>query len=83
MSRQNFGKIRRSYQDFFTVVSQEGEANATRTELEEAAVEARSAEDRAKKAMVEAAKLAEELRAEQEHAQAFETQTKNKFKGFI
>ena len=70
MSRQNFGKIRRSYQDFFTVVSQEGEANATRTELEEAAVEARSAEDRAKKAMVEAAKLAEELRAEQEHAQA-------------
>ena len=53
--------------DFY---SQEGEANATRTELEEAAVEARSAEDRAKKAMVEAAKLAEELRAEQEHAQA-------------
>ncbi len=61
-----------SFFTFMTIdfYSQEGEANATRTELEEAAVEARSAEDRAKKAMVEAAKLAEELRAEQEHAQA-------------
>ncbi len=42
-------------------------------EADEAAAEAREAEEKAKKYMLDAAKLAEELRAEQENAQVGST----------
>merc|ERR1712150_238089 len=41
-------------------------------EEDEANAEARNAEDKARKFMMDAAQLAEELRSEQEHAQALE-----------
>ncbi len=55
----------------------EGEAHTTQGELEEMAVEVRTAEEKAKKAMVDAARIAEELRAEQEHAQLLERDRKS------
>jgi myosin heavy chain 6/7 len=48
-----------------------------RSEADEALGEAREMEDKARRAMLDAAKLAEELRAEQENAQAFERDRKD------
>ena len=45
-------------------------------DLEEILNEAKNSEEKAKKAMVDAARLADELRAEQEHAQAQEKMRK-------
>lgn len=45
-------------------------------EADEAAAEARATEEKAKKAMLDAAKLAEELRYEQDHAQMLERDRK-------
>lgn len=50
----------------------ESEMQTLHTELEEMLAEARISEEKAKKAMVDAARLAEELRAEQERAQFME-----------
>ncbi|UYV66622.1 unc-54 [Cordylochernes scorpioides] len=46
----------------------EGELQALQADLDEMLNEAKQSEERAKKAMVDAARLADELRAEQEHA---------------
>ena len=45
-------------------------------DADEAATEARVTDDKAKKAMLDAAKLAEELRYEQDHAQLLERERK-------
>merc|ERR1712055_726271 len=47
----------------------EGELTALHADLDEMLNEAKNSEEKAKKAMVDAARLADELRAEQEHAQ--------------
>merc|ERR1711970_1113761 len=47
----------------------EGEIQTMHADLDEMLSEARNSEEKAKKAMVDAARLADELRAEQEHAQ--------------
>ncbi|KAK7067548.1 putative TRAFAC class myosin-kinesin ATPase superfamily [Halocaridina rubra] len=47
----------------------EGELQTLHADLEEMLSEAKNSEEKAKKAMVDAARLADELRAEQEHAQ--------------
>ncbi|XP_037787098.1 myosin heavy chain, muscle-like [Penaeus monodon] len=47
----------------------EGEMQTLQADLDEMLNEARNSEEKAKKAMVDAARLADELRAEQEHAQ--------------
>uniref|UniRef100_T1IQ65 Myosin heavy chain, muscle n=1 Tax=Strigamia maritima TaxID=126957 RepID=T1IQ65_STRMM len=50
----------------------EGELQTLHADLDEMLNEAKSSEEKAKKAMVDAARLADELRAEQEHAQQLE-----------
>nr|XP_045582187.1 myosin heavy chain, muscle-like isoform X2 [Procambarus clarkii] len=50
----------------------EGEMTTLQADLDEMLNESRNSEDKAKKAMVDAARLADELRAEQEHAQTQE-----------
>merc|ERR1712142_1331692 len=47
----------------------ESEFQTLQADLEELLNEARNSEEKAKKAMVDAARLADELRSEQEHAQ--------------
>ena len=47
-----------------------------KAEADEAASEAQAADDKAKKAMLDAAKIAEELRYEQENAQTLERERK-------
>merc|ERR1711872_351860 len=47
----------------------EGELQTLHSDLDEMLNEAKNSEEKAKKAMVDAARLADELRAEQEHAQ--------------
>merc|ERR1711970_995330 len=47
----------------------EGEMQTLHADLDEMLNEAKNSEEKAKKAMVDAARLADELRAEQEHAQ--------------
>ncbi|GFU70172.1 myosin heavy chain, muscle [Trichonephila clavipes] len=54
----------------------EGEMQALHADLDEMLNEAKSSEEKAKKAMVDAARLADELRAEQEHAQQQEKMRK-------
>ncbi|XP_042212114.1 myosin heavy chain, muscle-like isoform X2 [Homarus americanus] len=54
----------------------EGEMQTLHADLEEMLNEAKNSEDKAKKAMVDAARLADELRAEQEHAQTQEKMRK-------
>ncbi|KAI2797772.1 TRAFAC class myosin-kinesin ATPase super [Blomia tropicalis] len=55
----------------------EGEMQALQADLDEMLNEAKQSEEKAKKAMVDAARLADELRAEQEHAQQQEKLRKN------
>ncbi|XP_069950100.1 myosin heavy chain, muscle-like [Cherax quadricarinatus] len=50
----------------------ESELQTTHADLDEMLSEAKNSEEKAKKAMVDAARLADELRAEQEHAQTQE-----------
>ena len=47
------------------------------TELEEMLIETRMSEDKAKKAMMDAARLADELRCEQDHAQRLERERRS------
>uniref|UniRef100_A0A1W7RA59 Myosin heavy chain, muscle n=1 Tax=Hadrurus spadix TaxID=141984 RepID=A0A1W7RA59_9SCOR len=54
----------------------EGEMQALHADLDEMLNEAKQSEEKAKKAMVDAARLADELRAEQEHAQQQEKMRK-------
>merc|ERR1719334_1754625 len=54
----------------------EGELQTLHADLDEMLNEAKNSEEKAKKAMVDAARLADELRAEQEHAQAQEKMKK-------
>lgn len=54
----------------------EGEYNALHAELDEALTECRNLDDKAKKAMIDAARLADELRQEQEHSAHLERQRK-------
>merc|ERR1719376_1392789 len=54
----------------------EGELQALHADLDEMPNEAKNSEEKAKKAMVDAARLADELRAEQEHAQTQEKMRK-------
>ncbi|KAK7079756.1 putative TRAFAC class myosin-kinesin ATPase superfamily [Halocaridina rubra] len=54
----------------------EGEMQTLQADLEEMLNEAKNSEEKAKKAMVDAARLADELRAEQEHAQTQEKMRK-------
>merc|ERR1712119_273822 len=54
----------------------EGELTALHADLDEMLNEAKNSEEKAKKAMVDAARLADELRAEQEHAQTQEKMRK-------
>ncbi|XP_042212117.1 myosin heavy chain, muscle-like isoform X1 [Homarus americanus] len=54
----------------------EGEMTTLQSDIDEMLNEARNSEDKAKKAMVDAARLADELRAEQEHAQTQEKMRK-------
>ncbi|XP_076312164.1 myosin heavy chain, muscle-like isoform X3 [Tachypleus tridentatus] len=54
----------------------EGELQALQADLDEMLNEAKQSEEKAKKAMVDAARLADELRAEQEHAQQQEKMRK-------
>ncbi|XP_076373054.1 myosin heavy chain, muscle-like isoform X2 [Tachypleus tridentatus] len=54
----------------------EGEMQALQTDLDEMLNEAKQSEEKAKKAMVDAARLADELRAEQEHGQQQEKMRK-------
>ncbi|XP_069988199.1 myosin heavy chain, muscle-like [Penaeus vannamei] len=54
----------------------EGELQTQHAELNDMLNEAKHSEDKAKKAMVDAARLADELRAEQEHAQTQEKMRK-------
>jgi myosin heavy chain 6/7 len=51
--------------------------NYFQSDLEEILNEARNSEEKAKRAMVDAARLADELRAEQEHAQNVEKERKS------
>jgi len=55
----------------------EGELHTMQADLDDMLTEAKNSEDKAKKAMVDAARLADELRAEQDHAQAAETAKKS------
>merc|ERR1719154_251087 len=55
----------------------EGELTALHADLDEMLNEAKNSEEKAKKAMVDAARLADELRAEQEHAQNQEKMRKD------
>ncbi|XP_003747771.1 myosin heavy chain, muscle [Galendromus occidentalis] len=55
----------------------EGEVQALQADLDEMLNEAKQSEEKAKKAMVDAARLADELRAEQEHASTQEKIRKN------
>ncbi|XP_045582191.1 myosin heavy chain, muscle isoform X2 [Procambarus clarkii] len=54
----------------------EGEIQTMHADLDEMLNEAKNSEEKAKKAMVDAARLADELRAEQEHAQTQEKMRK-------
>jgi myosin heavy chain 6/7 len=54
----------------------EGDISAMQADLEDQSHEAKSLEDKAKKAMVDASKLADELRQEQEHAMHIEKMRK-------
>jgi len=54
----------------------EGELQTLHSDLDEMLNEAKNSEEKAKKAMVDAARLADELRAEQEHAQTQEKMRK-------
>merc|ERR1712212_222401 len=54
----------------------EGDIQTLHADLEEMLNESRNSEEKAKKAMVDAARLADELRAEQEHAQTQEKMRK-------
>ncbi|XP_071547347.1 myosin heavy chain, muscle-like isoform X34 [Panulirus ornatus] len=54
----------------------EGELQTLHADLDEMLNEAKNSEEKAKKAMVDAARLADELRAEQEHAQTQEKMRK-------
>merc|ERR1712212_1140288 len=54
----------------------EGQLQTLHADLDEMLNEAKNSEEKAKKAMVDAARLADELRAEQEHAQAQEKMRK-------
>merc|ERR1719186_1017217 len=54
----------------------EGELQTLHSDLDEMIIEAKNSAEKAKKAMVDAARLADELRAEQEHAQAQEKMRK-------
>ncbi|XP_076329205.1 myosin heavy chain, muscle-like [Tachypleus tridentatus] len=54
----------------------EGEMQALQSDLDEMLNEAKQSEEKAKKAMVDAARLADELRAEQEHGQQQEKMRK-------
>ncbi|XP_037083824.1 myosin heavy chain, muscle-like isoform X9 [Pollicipes pollicipes] len=54
----------------------EGEVQSLHADLDEMLNEAKNSEEKAKKAMVDAARLADELRAEQEHAQTQEKMRK-------
>merc|ERR1711941_127128 len=54
----------------------ESEMQTLHSDLDEMSAEAHLAEEKAKKAMVDAARLADELRGEQELAQAFERDKK-------
>uniref|UniRef100_A0A6G1S6V3 Myosin heavy chain, muscle n=1 Tax=Aceria tosichella TaxID=561515 RepID=A0A6G1S6V3_9ACAR len=54
----------------------EGEMQALQADLDEMLNEAKASEEKARKAMVDAARLADELRAEQEHAQQQEKMRK-------
>jgi myosin heavy chain, skeletal muscle or cardiac muscle, putative len=54
----------------------EGEMQALQADLDEMLTAAKQSEEKAKKAMVDAARLADELRAEQEHAQQQEKMRK-------
>merc|ERR1712168_937664 len=55
----------------------EGELQTMQADLDDMVNEAKNSEDKAKKAMVDAARLADELRAEQDHANASETSKKS------
>ncbi|XP_071512369.1 myosin heavy chain, muscle-like isoform X1 [Panulirus ornatus] len=55
----------------------EGEMQTLHADLDEMLNEAKNSEEKAKKAMVDAARLADELRAEQEHAQTQEKMRKS------
>jgi len=55
----------------------EGELHTMQADLDDMVNEAKNSEDKAKKAMVDAARLADELRNEQEHASASETSKKS------
>jgi myosin heavy chain 6/7 len=55
----------------------EGELQTLHADLDEMLNEAKASEEKAKKAMVDAARLADELRAEQEHAQQQEKARKS------
>ncbi|ODM92650.1 Myosin heavy chain, muscle [Orchesella cincta] len=55
----------------------EAELQTLHTDLEEILNEAKNSEEKCKRAMVDAARLADELRAEQEHAQAVEKDRKS------
>merc|ERR1712029_1081143 len=55
----------------------EGEMKTMQADLDEMLNEAQASESKAKKAMVDAARLADELRAEQEHAQAADMAKRN------
>merc|ERR1712183_786161 len=55
----------------------EGDLHTLHADLDEMLNEAKHSEEKAKKAMVDAARLADELRAEHEHYSAFQKQYKN------
>jgi len=55
----------------------EGELHTMQADLDDMLNEAKNSEDKAKKAMVDAARLADELRHEQDHASASETSKKS------
>merc|ERR1712106_266972 len=55
----------------------EGELHTMQADLDDMVNEAKNSEDKAKKAMVDAARLADELRNEQEHSNASETSKKS------
>merc|ERR1739838_464828 len=55
----------------------EGEIQTMQADLDDMLNDAKNSEDKAKKAMIDAARLADELRAEQEHAHKSETSKKS------
>merc|ERR1719370_104296 len=55
----------------------EGEIQTMQADLDDMLNDAKNSEDKAKKAMIDAARLADELRAEQDHANASETSKKS------